>query len=55
MDREKLESIIDELKKTLIKNGVKDLSFYDKFFENSKKQMKDNKEIKHNDENVKTI
>ncbi len=38
-----INNIIEELKKTLIKNGVKDLSSYDRFFECSKQQFQEKK------------
>ena len=52
MDNDELNKIIEELKKTLIRNGVKDISSYDNFFESSKNQMK---EKIRNNENDKTI
>ncbi len=39
MDNDKLNILIEDLKKTLIRNGVKDISSYDKFFDISKKQI----------------
>jgi hypothetical protein len=41
MDNDKLNILIEELKKTLVRNGVKDISSYNKFFDTSKKQIKE--------------